>query len=146
MAASTGSSRGMASRMAATGESINAGVVQTLWIVVVDHIAGGKLEATAASTSPSSTIFMATPTLSVSTQLISGKRAFRSWGGDRPDRQGDPRRARQQMLVGGAAAGDQHKGHVNERIAEGDVGLRLWDQGGGGMIAQSSFSMRFARA
>ena len=114
------------------GESINAGVVQTLWIVVVDHIAGGKLRGYGGIHFAFLYHLHGDANVIRFHPVNQRKTRFQIMGGDRPDRQGDPRRARQQMLIGGAAAGDQHKGHVNERIAEGDVGLRLWGQGGGG--------------
>ena len=114
------------------GESVDAGVVQALRIVVIDHIAGGKLRG------HGGIHFAFFHHLHGDTNVIClhpvdlWKARFQVVGGNRPHRQGDPRRSRQQMRVGRAAASDQHKGHVNERIAEGDVGLRLRIEGGGG--------------
>ncbi len=113
-------------------ESVDAGVVQTLWIIVVDHIAGGKLRryrgihlAFLHHLHRDANVIRLHP-------VNLRKARFQVVGGDWPHWQGDPRRAGQQMWVGGAAAGDQHKSHVNQRVAEGDVGLRLWCQGRGG--------------
>ena len=113
-------------------ESVDAGVVQALRIVVIDHIPGGEFRG------HGGIHFAFLHHLHGDTNVIClhpvdlWKARFQVVGGDRPHRQGDPRRSRQQMRVGRAAAGDQHKGHVNERLAEGDVSLRLRGQGRGG--------------